>query len=213
MEINRSYPQRKRLTYELPTILWSIILQFTQASSNETKNELSNFQDMDDFIFEKRYIKQLKQWTIWYKKHKRYYPKFLLRHLVKKDLLKVFSDISQHRYPRRKSIYDWQIEVNPDKARKRALYNTDSYLAEKCNCSIEEVRNILTDEQIGFILDNSKRDYYETFDAWKSINDDILRINNRQLSESEKEILENMKAYKEREKIYKQEREKQSNLS
>ena len=76
----------------------------------------------------------------------------------------MFADISALRYKKRESIYKDIPEVKHKDQRKRALFNTDVYLAEKAQCRIDEVRSILTDEQIGFMLDDAMRDYYETFD-------------------------------------------------
>lgn len=152
-------------------------------------------------LFATWYIKTLRSWVIWYKKP-RYIPQILLWRCVYKDIQVVFADISKLRYTKRDSIYDWEQDVLPDKYRKRALFNTDSFLATKCNCWIQEVGDILTNEQIGFIMDDSKRDFYESFDKWKDINDDILISKWRNLTQQQAQVLEYMKAYKEREKEY-----------
>lgn len=201
--MDRSFPTRKRYTYELPTIHWNIILQFGQATSNQTRNEYNNLNSMSIDLFTKRYMGILKWWCIWYEK-KRYTPTFFLWKQVEKDIDKVFADIARLRYVIRGSIYHDYPEVKPEKgSRKRALHNIDSFLAEKCNCSIEDVRNILTDEQIWFMLDDNKRDYYETFPSWMSVNDTILNKNWWNLSQQDEEMLQYMRAYKERAKWYK----------
>lgn len=157
---------------------------------------------MSDSVFLKRYIPLLKSWTIWYEK-KRYIPKILLRKAVYPDIMSIFKHISEYRYTQWQSIYRDHADAKPEKDRKRALHNIDSFLSEKCHCRIDEVRDILTDEQIGYLLDDNKRDFYETFDAGKWVNDQILVENNRTLSTQEEEILQYMKDYKERAKEYK----------
>ena len=201
----RTFPTRKRYLYELPTIYWTILLQFSQATSNESRNEYNNFSWMDAITFSKRYIKLLKSWCIWYNK-KFYIPKALLRKCVLVDIDKIFADIAKLRYTIWNSIYSDQSEVKPEWYRPRALFNSDTYLAEKCNCSIEKVRDILTDEQIWFIIDDNRRDYYETFDKWKKLNDEIIKENDRYLSDQEKQVLEYIKEYNNRDEEYKKQK-------
>lgn len=198
----RTYPSRKKYIYELPTIYGTVILEFLQATSSETLNEYKNMKDMDEKTFTKWYIKLLKSWVIWYKKP-RYSPKYVIWMAIKEDLIKIFWEISELRYKKWDSIYKDYPEVKPEKHRKRALFNTDVFLAEKCNCRIDEVRSILTDEQIGFILDDANWDYYESFDQWKSTNDDILREKWWTLTAQEEELKQYMKDYEKRREEYK----------
>lgn len=201
----RTYPTRKRYIYELPTIHGTVVLQFPQATSNEALNEYKYLKDMSSSMFEKRYIKQLKKWTIWYKK-KWFVPKIAIWIVIKQDIEHIFREISQLRYKLWEWLYKDLPEVKPEKHRKRALFNTDWFLAEKCNCRIDEVRDILTDEQIGFLLDDAHWDYYESFDKWKSVNDDILREKWWTLSQQEIELKEYMENYEKRAEEYKKQK-------
>jgi len=204
--MDRSFPTRKNYEYELPTIYGSVILRFAQASSAETKNDYTQFSSLTDELFADRFITLLKSRTVGYAK-KRYVPSYKLRKAIRQDIVIVFHEIAKLRYVWRQSIYADHAEVKPKDHRKRWLYNTDSYLAEKCRCQIDQVRYILTDEQIGFLLDDAQRDYYETFDEWKSVNDSIISSNGRTLTASELEQKQYMLDYKKRVEEYKKQRE------
>ena len=177
------YPQRKSYKYIIPTKKGDCVLEFMQATANETNEYL----EILELLISDEPLKQIK----WLELQKKYLYDFIdsktavkwynlkkrqVVSLVKWELDEYVDDIVWMLHPLRKSIYSdtKPAKINWKKPKDYPFDNHLEVIAKKTGIAIDELYERLTMEQIGWYIDKVVYDSYEMFKEWKSINEKIM---------------------------------------
>jgi hypothetical protein len=183
MNIMYKYPQRKKYKYVIPTIKGDCILQFEQATVNQTKEyiEIMEMVLSNHEMIKSRGMRLQTEYLIELIKErypcKRYqWRKVKIRAIVLNDMSSYLSEIMWMYHRFRETIYkNVSIKaVNWEKTRPYPFENMFDTIAKNTLIPIDQVYDRLTMEQIWRYSDKITYDNYETFDEWKTANKQVM---------------------------------------
>jgi hypothetical protein len=197
-----NYPKRKSYKYIIPTTKGDCVLEFMQATANETNEYLEILELLiwDDtakqirgIMLQKKYINDFLDRTYPTKRYN--IKKRQVLSLVKINIDDYVWAIVWMLHPLRKSIYSdtKPAKVNGKKPKDYPFDNHLEVIAKKTGISIDRLYDRLTIEQIGWYIDKVVYDSYETFKEWQAINAKI--VSKWGLNSEQKKDLEIIKKY------------------
>lgn len=196
------YPQRKKYKYIIPTIKGDCVLQFEQATVNETKwyIEIMEMIMSDDPVIKSKWMRLQAEYLVWLIK-KRYPCKWYewrkreIRSIILDNIADYMSEIIWMYHKFRETIYkNVSVKaVNWEKTRPYPFENMFDTIAKNTLIPIDEVYDRLTMEQLWRYSDKIIYDNYETFQEWKTAN--IQAMMQWWLSKEQQEDLELIKRF------------------
>lgn len=188
------YPEKN--TYILPIItsMWSVVLKYEQATAEETDIYYSIASEKNQFVRVKNIYNYWKEFA---EKHIYIVTKNKWRkskNEVKKKVISLLGDyvekLEQTYHKSYESKYKWVQEPYIKNKRINVFDSSLFIIKDMTGIPVDEVKKRLTYEQIGFIYDKARFDYYETFETWKQVNTSIKAWN---LDDWQRQLLEQIK--------------------
>ena len=180
------YPDKKRYKYIIPTTKGDCVLEFEQATANETKD----YMEIMEMLLSDDTAKQI-QWLLLQRKYlldfiikssntKRHnIKKKMMLRLVMENIENYMHDIIGMLHPLWNSIYKWTEQpktVNGKKPNANLFDNHYEVIAQKTGIPMDQLYDRLTTEQIGRYLDKTVYESYEMFKEWQAINAKIASL-------------------------------------
>lgn len=167
------YPAQDNYTFTITTQYGDIVLQYTQATAQETIEYLEMF---DDDNYMRKAQKVQKYWIDFITKHtkkikkRRYTRKSKVITEAKKKLEQYVDTMAQSYHKQRKSLYFDKPKAHNKEAKPNYFDNTPFLISKYTGVHVNDINKVFTFEQIQWMQDKFLHDYYWTFKNGEKIN-------------------------------------------
>ena len=178
------YPERKRYIYTIPTKKGDLVLRFSQATAEETKDndELSKRLADPDPIKRMEALRDLWEYYVNFIKKASNFKRYQFR---KRAMInEVLLDIDEYITPILAMVHKlWHSlylnydipKIDGQKPRPTLFENIAETIFKKTGVSVDKIYQTFTAEQIGRYTDKAIFQSFETFKEGKEINDKVNR--------------------------------------